>query len=111
MDELATALKQLGRAAAAAQQTLDMTSDNADRTTAGDVEGSSEALPRWIVRCTWNVVSGLSHPEHTYASHVTESEAIDYAVDILDHHDDRGGSIQLIEIHVKGPGREWEKVE
>lgn len=111
MNQVDSSLARLQRTVHAAEDLLNETS-NSGGTRAG-VGGASfhgETTLQWVLRFTWEVVRGLSHPKHTYAERATESQAIDHAVYMMDHYDN-GGSVRLVEVHVKGPGRDWTKVE
>jgi hypothetical protein len=111
MEELAIVLSRLEQSAAAAQEILNATSGSADHPVHKKATGATDTSPQWVVRCTWEVVRGLPHPEHTYTNRDTESAAVDYAVRMLDNYDS-AGSLRLVEVHVKGPGRDdWIKVQ
>ena len=72
--------------------------------------GAGGDFPRWDVRFTWEVVSGLPHPKYTYTTRESESRAIDCAVYVIDH-PDQAAPLRLVEAHVKAPGRDWVRVE
>lgn len=96
MDSADDVIAQLRRSAESAQRVLD---------------AASGTHPAWAVRYSWEVISGLSHPEHTFASHWTESKAIDAAIQMLRNFDNRGG-LKLTAAHVRGPGGSvWIRVE
>ena len=97
----------VGCAGSARDETSDVTHE---RTYMEVVHDASEALLPWVVRCTWEVLRGLPHPKHTYARRATETAAIDYAVLMMDNYLSNN-SLRLVEVHVKGPGRGWEKVQ
>ena len=74
------------------------------------IDAQHEATPQWVVRFTWEVVSGLAFPKHTYSKYESESRAKDAAKYMIDNYDQRG-AVRLVGARVKGPDGQWIKVE
>jgi hypothetical protein len=110
MSEADDIITRLQRSVESAQRAIDATSRDVHRPMRADTSTQAEATLQWVVRFAWDVVRGLPHPKYTYTNKATETEAFDHAVQTLDNYDN-GGSVRLVEVHVKGPGRDWVKVD
>jgi hypothetical protein len=64
----------------------------------------------WEVRYTWESVTGIVHPEHTYERRRDQSTAIDAAVAAIDRNEGNA-DLRLMAAHVRGPGGEWQRVQ
>lgn len=64
----------------------------------------------WTVRYTWQVPAGSDHETTTHTTHLSETEAVDAAVVVLDSQQP-DAPLKVVRADIRGPGGAWRPVE